>query len=407
MESCVHAAGGKDGYSLSQSRTVRRGQNAERLQVRKVALAPCADDGGAGGESERCGRAAYGAGSALDEKRLAIQVAQGVDSSHSGGRREPCCRCLCRGPAFRDGAPRGQDRELRRGVADSAQTKHDVTHLRVRHTRTNLIDDADSVSARDRGQSQRQDLHEMPGAKENIDRIDARSVHLDPNRTLNGVRFWSVLHDQDVGGSVRVEMGGAHASSAFWLGMAQQILAAERNASTNRFRGKQGTIKPVPAADRLSPQEDRTWSLLVGVMMWLPAELDVYLERSADLSHAEYGVLRCLSLSEDREVHMSRLAATASVTPSHLSRIVGRLEKRRLLTRSVDPTDARKTLARLTESGARLLADVEPGYVAEVRARVFDLLEGEQLNQLEDVAEAILTPLRSDCINLLPPRSPR
>ncbi|MEG9249359.1 MarR family transcriptional regulator [Arthrobacter sp. Soc17.1.1.1] len=160
-------------------------------------------------------------------------------------------------------------------------------------------------------------------------------------------------------------------------------------------------------ADRLSPQQDRTWSLLVGVMMWLPAELDAYLERSADLSHAEYGVLRCLSLGEDREVHMSRLAATASVTPSHLSRIVGRLEKRSLLTRSTDPADARKTLARLTPSGARLLAEVEPGYVAEVRARVFELLGNRQLEQLEDLAEAILTPLRGECVALLPPRSAR
>ena len=110
----------------------------------------------------------------------------------------------------------------------------------------------------------------------------------------------------------------------------------------------------MPVTERLSPQEDRTWSLLVGVMMWLPAELDTYLEKAADLSHAEFGVLRCLSVSEDREIHMSRLAATASVTPSHLSRIVGRLEKRSLLTRSVDSTDARKTLARLTQAGASL-----------------------------------------------------
>lgn len=159
--------------------------------------------------------------------------------------------------------------------------------------------------------------------------------------------------------------------------------------------------------DSLSPQQERTWALLVGVMMWLPAELDTYLERSADLSHAEYGVLRCLALDEDREVHMSRLAATASVTPSHLSRIVGRLEKRGLLARSADPRDARRTLARLTQAGARLLAEVEPGYVAEVRTRVFELLEDGQLEQLEDLAEAILTPLRAECVDLLPPRSPR
>lgn len=159
--------------------------------------------------------------------------------------------------------------------------------------------------------------------------------------------------------------------------------------------------------DRLSSQQDRTWSLLVGVMMWLPAELDTYLEQAADLSHAEYGVLRCLSLSEDREIHMSRLAATANVTPSHLSRIVGRLEKRAFLARSTDPSDARKTLARLTKSGAQLLIEVEPGYVAEVRTRVFQLLDSQQLDQIEDIAEAILTPLRSECVANLPSRTVR
>ncbi|RCK70145.1 MarR family transcriptional regulator [Desertihabitans brevis] len=158
---------------------------------------------------------------------------------------------------------------------------------------------------------------------------------------------------------------------------------------------------------RLTPQQDRAWSLLIGVMTWLPAELDAHLDRAAGLSHAEYQVLRWLSLSEDREVHMTRLAATASVTPSHLSRIVARLEKRELLTRSNDPTDARRTLARLTAAGARVVEEVEPGYAAEVRRLVFEHLDPGQAEQLEGIAEALLTPLRSDCVGLLPPRALR
>lgn len=159
--------------------------------------------------------------------------------------------------------------------------------------------------------------------------------------------------------------------------------------------------------DGLTPQQDRTWSLLVGVMMWLPVELDAYLEQVADLSHAEYQVLRWLSVSEDREVHMSRLAATANVTPSHLSRIVNRLEKRGWITRSSDPDDARRTLARLMDSGADVVARIEPGYAAQVQHRVFEHLQTQQIEQLEDVAEALLTPLRADCVQLLPPRSAR
>ncbi len=159
--------------------------------------------------------------------------------------------------------------------------------------------------------------------------------------------------------------------------------------------------------ERLSDQQDRAWSLLVGVMMWLPAALDAYLERVADLSHAEYQVLRWLSLSETREVHMTRLAATASVTPSHLSRIVGRLQKRGWITRGSDPDDARRTLARLTEAGAKIVAATEPGYAAQVRHHLFANLTPEQARQMEDIAEAVMTPLRQDCVRLLPPRTPR
>lgn len=156
----------------------------------------------------------------------------------------------------------------------------------------------------------------------------------------------------------------------------------------------------------LSPQQDRAWSLLVGVMTWLPVRLDGYLEQAAGISHADYQTLRWLSLSEDREVHMSQLAATASVTPSHLSRIVARLEKRRWITRSNDPDDARRTLARLTREGARTVERLEPGYAREVRRHVFDHLAPQGARDLEDLAEAVLTPLHPGCVQLLPPRAP-
>lgn len=159
--------------------------------------------------------------------------------------------------------------------------------------------------------------------------------------------------------------------------------------------------------EALPAQEDRAWSLLIGVMMWLPVALDAHLERVAGMGHADYQVLRWLSLTEEREVHMTNLATTAGVTPSHLSRIVARLEAKDLVIRSNDPRDARKVLARLTEAGARVVAEVDPGYVAEVRTLVFSRLTPAQAHQLEDIAEALLTPLRADCVAILPPRAER
>lgn len=154
--------------------------------------------------------------------------------------------------------------------------------------------------------------------------------------------------------------------------------------------------------DVLAGCEERTWSLLLGVMMWLPADLDAYLDRVAGVSHAEYQVVRWLSAVEDRELHMTRLAATANVTPSHLSRIVARLERRGWIDRCPDPDDARRTRARLTPAGAALVADCEPGYAAEVRRLLFAHLDGAQVDQLCGIAEAVLTALRPGCVAALP-----
>lgn len=159
--------------------------------------------------------------------------------------------------------------------------------------------------------------------------------------------------------------------------------------------------------DALPAQEDRTWSLLIGVMMWLPVALDTYLERVAGIGHADYQVLRWLSVTEEREVHMTHLATTANVTPSHLSRIVTRLESKGWIVRGNDPRDARKVLARLTDAGAQVVSDIAPGYVAQIRNHIFSRLTPAQAHQLEDITEALLTPLRADCVALLPPRAER
>ncbi len=152
------------------------------------------------------------------------------------------------------------------------------------------------------------------------------------------------------------------------------------------------------APGALRPDEDRAWALLVGVMMWLPGELDARLEATAEVSHVEYQVLRWLALCDDRALHMTGLATATSVSPSHLSRIVARLEKRSLIERTPDPGDGRFTLARLTDLGARTVAESEAAYGAAVRELVFARLGPDQTEHLEDIAERILQHLRPECV---------
>lgn len=150
-------------------------------------------------------------------------------------------------------------------------------------------------------------------------------------------------------------------------------------------------------ATALHGDQDRAWALLVGVMTWLPAALDTRLAEVGDISHVEYQVLRWLSRTEDRSLHMTRLADTAAVTPSHLSRIVARLEKRGMITRTPDPADGRYTLARLTDLGADTVTATEDAYGAAVRELVFDRLAPEQVGQLEAIAGTVLGHVKPEC----------
>lgn len=152
-----------------------------------------------------------------------------------------------------------------------------------------------------------------------------------------------------------------------------------------------------PAA-ALQHDEDRAWALLVGVVTWLPAALDTRLAAIADVSHVEYQVLRWLSRTEDGALHMSRLADTASVTPSHLTRIVTRLERRSLVSRTPDPQDGRYTLAVLTDQGVATVAASEDAYAAAVRELVLDRLGPDQVHHLEDIAATILEQVKPECL---------
>lgn len=82
--------------------------------------------------------------------------------------------------------------------------------MRARHSWTDLVNDTDSVPARDDGHGHRQKLSQMTGAQDDIDGVHARGVHLDPDRPFAGMRFRRLLDDENIGGSVRVETGSVH-----------------------------------------------------------------------------------------------------------------------------------------------------------------------------------------------------
>src|SRR5690242_13464054 len=102
---------------------------------------------------------------------------------------------------------------------------------------------------------------------------------------------------------------------------------------------------------RLSSDDLETWSALATVLEWLPTALDTQLQRDAELTHFEYGVMFALANADDRTLRMSTLAGYSNSSLSRLSRAVARLEAKDWIRRSPDPTDGRFTLATLTDAG--------------------------------------------------------
>lgn len=145
----------------------------------------------------------------------------------------------------------------------------------------------------------------------------------------------------------------------------------------------------------LSPENLRTWAATATVLEWLPRALDAQLQRDADLTHFEYGILYALDDAPDDTLRMSTLASYSNSSLSRLSRAVARLEAKGWVQRRVDSGDGRYTLAALTDLGRDQVALAAPGHVETVNRLVFDALTTSQARQLGEISRRIMAAIRS------------
>jgi DNA-binding MarR family transcriptional regulator len=157
--------------------------------------------------------------------------------------------------------------------------------------------------------------------------------------------------------------------------------------------GPAGDVRWLDAAER------QAWLHLAAVLFRLPGALDAQLQRDADLTQFEYLVLAHLSESPGRSVRMTALADLANGSPSRLSHVVGRLERRGLVERRTAPADGRSTLAVLTCAGWEKVVATAPGHVARVRELVVDALDADELAQLRSACAKILARVDGPAID--------
>ncbi len=144
----------------------------------------------------------------------------------------------------------------------------------------------------------------------------------------------------------------------------------------------------------LTGEDLETWAALATLLEWLPSALDSQLQRDAQLTHFEYGVLYALAQAPERTLRMSVLAGYANSTLSRLSRAAARLGARGWLDRIPDPADGRYTLAVLTDLGHAKVMGATPGHVQVVHQLVLDRLTGAQARQLREISRRITTGIR-------------
>lgn len=143
----------------------------------------------------------------------------------------------------------------------------------------------------------------------------------------------------------------------------------------------------------LSTTELDAWRRFAAVLELLPAVLDAQLTADSHLTHFDYFVLAMLSETPERTLRMTALAARTNATLPRLSRVVSRLERGGLLTRTPCRQDRRATDVTLTDAGSATVVGAAPGHVGTVRAYVLDALTPAEVDQLATISARLLTRL--------------
>jgi DNA-binding MarR family transcriptional regulator len=122
----------------------------------------------------------------------------------------------------------------------------------------------------------------------------------------------------------------------------------------------------------------------VSVMRTLAAEFP-----TKDISFNEYDVLFNLSRQPNWELRLRDLNRHVLLTQPSVSRLVDRLVARGLVAKCPEPSDARGTVIRLTDTGYDLFRRVAVEHMKTITARVGGRLSPDELETLARICEKL------------------
>lgn len=143
----------------------------------------------------------------------------------------------------------------------------------------------------------------------------------------------------------------------------------------------------------LDETEQRAWQGLVVVTLLGWPELERTFKEYG-LVHVEYGLLHQLS-QRPEGLRQCDLAQGMNVSQSRLSHRMNKLRERGLVDVVPSQEDGRVSMAYITDEGRKLLAELAPRHLEDVREMIFDRLSAEQVAGLADALDAVAAHLRT------------
>lgn len=143
------------------------------------------------------------------------------------------------------------------------------------------------------------------------------------------------------------------------------------------------------AETHVSALEMAAWGGFLRTHTMLFREIDQRLVASNAMPMPHYDVLLRIAWAGEDGIRMSELARQVLMTTGGLTRLVDRLEREGLITRTRSKQDLRGYEVRLTPTGRKALARANKAHLKDVRELFLDHVTAEELKLLADIWERI------------------
>ena len=143
-------------------------------------------------------------------------------------------------------------------------------------------------------------------------------------------------------------------------------------------------------SNAVTPEEWDAWRTFHSMRRKLDLALERQLQRDAEISGAEYGVLLQLFEAPGKQLRGRDLGERLSWEKSRVSHQVSRMEARGLVERRECETDLRGSWVGLTAQGSRAVLGAMRGHAATLRRYFFDVLEPAELAAFTAVSKKVI-----------------